>query len=124
MARPKKNSAATRPHVVAFRLNDAENARLQAEAAAEGLARNDIARAKVIGPRASARVSAGRFAVPAESPALFELRQQLTRVGVNLNQIARRFHMSGEHEPDELKSACRELDSIFKALLSAIHETV
>ena len=31
--------------------------------------------------------------------------------------------LNGEHEPEELKSACRELDGIFKALLSAIHET-
>ncbi len=117
MPRPKKTAASTRPHVVAFRLNDAEKARLQDEAAAAGMALNDAARAKVTGATASVRFSAKRRQAPAENPALFELRQQLTRVGVNLNQIARRLHMTGEHEPQELKHACRDLDELFRALL-------
>ena len=117
MARPKKKTAATRPHVVAFRLNDAEQARLDAEAAAAGLAPNDIARAKVTGARSSVRLSSRRTEPQAESPALFQLRQELTRVGVNLNQIARRLHMTGEHEPAELRNACRDLDELLRALL-------
>jgi hypothetical protein len=116
MARPKKQTA-TRPHVVAFRLNDAERARLQRDADASGLAPNDVARAKVTGTHASVRLSSRRAESQAESPAMFELRQQLMRVGVNLNQIARRFHMSGEHEPDELKNSCRELDAVLRAVL-------
>ena len=117
MARPKKRTAATRPHVVAFRLNDAERARLAAEAAAAGLAPNDVARAKVTGARVlRTPLVAGARQPPAESPAMFELRQQLTRVGVNLNQIARRLHMTGEHEPDELKNACRELDAMLRRI--------
>lgn len=117
MPRPKKSPAATRPHVVAFRLNATEHAQLQCEADAAGMATSDVARAKVTGARSSVRFGSKRRSAPAESPALFALRQQLTRVGVNLNQIARHLHMSGEHEPEELKNACRDLDELFRALL-------
>lgn len=117
MARPKKSAAAARPHVVAFRLNDAERARLDAEANAAGMAPADVARAKVTGARAAVRRLRARTAGHADSPAMFELRQQLTRVGVNLNQIARRLHMTGEYEPEELRNCCRDLDELLRALL-------
>lgn len=116
MPRPKKSAAISRSHVVAFRLNDAEMARLRSEADAAGMAASDTARRKVTGTRAALRVLAAR--ANAEPPAAFELRQQLVRVGVNLNQIARRLHMSGEYEPDELKAACRSLDEVLQKLLS------
>lgn len=117
MARPKKSAATARPHVLAFRLSDAELARLQSEADAAGMAPSDAARAKVTGARSSVRFASKRSGPPVESRALFELRQQLTRAGVNLNQIARRLHMTGDHEPEELRNACRDLDELFRALL-------
>jgi hypothetical protein len=117
MARPKKSAADARPHVVAFRLNDAEMALLRSEADASGMAASETARAKVTRARASARFGATRRSAAPESQAMFELRQQLVRVGVNLNQIARRLNMTGEHEPDELRNACRDLDALFRLLL-------
>jgi hypothetical protein len=117
MARPKKSADAARSHVVAFRLNDAEMARLRSEADAAGEAAGETARAKVTGAGPSVRFASKRRSGPTESPAMFELRRQLMRVGVNLNQIARHLHMSGEHEPEELRNACRDLDDLFRALL-------
>jgi hypothetical protein len=120
MSRPKKSAPDTRPHVVAFRLNDAELARLQSEAGAAGVAASDAARAKVTGAGVAVRLgrSPRRATPPPESPAMFQLRQELSRVGVNLNQIARRLHMTGEHQPDELKDACRDVDEILRRMLA------
>lgn len=116
MARPKKPHAKTRPRVVAFRLNDEEFARLRFEADANGLRPTEVARAKVIG-RFTVPVSKATEGPAPEPPALFALRNEVARVGVNLNQIARRLNMTGAHEPDELAAACWAANEVLRRIL-------
>lgn len=113
--RPVKAAEEKRPHVVSFRLTNAEKAQLENEAAAAGLALNECARVKTTCAGAPA-VSAPH----AEPPGAFELRQQLIRVGNNMNQIARQLNQKGEYEPQELKSASHELGEIFRRILAEI----
>ncbi len=117
MARPRKPAEETRPHVVSFRLTDAEMAQLEKEAAAAGTVPNECARLKTIGGRAPGRRRQAQEsgAVPEVS---FELRQELRRVGVNMNQIARRLNMIGEHEPEELAEASRRVEQVLNQILT------
>ena len=119
MARPKKPTTETRPHVVSFRLTDIEMAQLEKEATAAGLVPNECARLKTIGGHAPGKRKKERE----EEHRLelsFELRQELRRVGVNMNQIARRLNMTGEHEPEELASASKRIDEIITHILAGM----
>jgi Bacterial mobilisation protein (MobC) len=117
MARPKKPADKTRPHVVSFRLTDEEMARLEREAAALGTVPNECARLKTVGGRAPGKGKPAREAGRVLEVS-FELRQELRRVGVNMNQIARRLNMTGEHEPEELAEASRRVEEIITQLLT------
>ena len=115
--RPKKPRAEKRAHIVSFRLTASQMAKLHTDAAAIGLEPNECARVKTTGRAVSARIS---FGPQAEPPHLFELRQQLVRVGVNMNQIARQLNMTGEHEPDALREASQHLNEILRRLLDSV----
>ena len=114
MGRPKKTSAQTRPHVVSFRLNAEEMAQLRKEAEEAGLEPGERARMKAVRVRG---VAGGPATRRPSSPEAFELRQELRRIGVNMNQIARRLNMTGEHEPEELREASKHLDEVFLRML-------
>lgn len=119
MARPKKPTNETRPHVVSFRLTDIEMAQLEKEAVAAGLVPNECARLKTLespAPGKRKKEREGRR----ELQVSFELRQELRRVGVNMNQIARRLNMTGEHEPEELASASKRVDEIITHILAGM----
>lgn len=115
MPRPRKKVEQARRHVVKFLLTAAEYAALSAQALSAGMDVNDYARTKATG-RAARRLSAS----PAEPPGTHELRQQLIRVGVNMNQIARQLNMTGEHEPAELQAASQHLERIFERILADV----
>lgn len=119
MARPRKPTDETRPHVVSFRLTDAEMARLQEEAAAASTVPNEYARLKTVGGRAPGQRRKGREAGRGLEVS-FELRQELRRMGVNMNQIARRLNMTGEHEPEELASASKRVDEVITTILAGM----
>jgi len=103
--------------MVSFRLTDAEMAQLEKEAAAAGTVPNECARLKTVGGRAPAKRRSAREAGPVLEVS-FELRQELRRVGVNMNQIARRLNMTGEHEPEELTQASRRVEEIITQILT------
>src|SRR5688572_10496029 len=114
MARPLKSHNQARAHRVIFRVDDAALDALRAGGGRNvGLSLTEWAGAKVIGGRVSVQLGSA----PQESPGLFQLRQELSRVGVNLNQIARRLNMTGELRPDELTDCCVHLDEILRRLL-------
>jgi DNA-binding transcriptional regulator YiaG len=116
MARPKKERDETRPHRIIFRLTGAEMKQLRQQAEAAGVSPHEYARMLATGAAgAQARVT-GR----AEPPGAFELRQQLIRVGNNMNQIARRLNARDEYQPDELRTASRDLDQIFRRMLDGV----
>jgi len=119
MARPKKPTDEARRHIITFRLTNAEMDQLEKESVASGTVPNECARLKTTGGPAPG----ARKKVRAERPRLevsFDLRQELRRVGVNMNQIARRLNMIGEHEPAELVSATRRVDEILAKILTGL----
>jgi hypothetical protein len=126
-ADPKRNPAPPgrplkgrqrRERVIRFRVTKAEFDAFRKEGAPAGLSPHECARLKATGgaplplPPAYARAQ-----VEPEPPGMFELRQELRRVGVNMNQIARSLHMTGEHEPGELREASQHLNEIFARIL-------
>lgn len=48
----------------------------------------------------------------------FETRNELRRIGVNLNQIARVLNAGGEHDSDDLSTLCGKLDNLFDMWLN------
>jgi hypothetical protein len=103
--------------VVSFRLTDAEMARLEKEAAAAETVPNECARLKTVSRRVPGKRKPAREAGHVLEVS-FELRQELRRVGVNMNQIARRLNMTGEHEPEELAEASRRVEEIIIRILA------
>ena len=77
---------------------------------------NECARLKTIGGRAPGKREEERKAGRGLEVS-FELRQELRRVGVNMNQIARRLNMTGEHEPEALASASKRVDELITHIL-------
>lgn len=114
MPRPKKPQDERLRRIIKFRVTDAEFDALRREAEAVGLSAHECARMKATGTMPVVVSSA-----QAEPPGMFELRTELRRVGVNMNQIARRLNMSGEHYPDELRDASKHLDEILLEILAA-----
>lgn len=115
MPRPKKTATDARSHVISFRLTDSERGRLQSEADVAGVPANDLARFKVTDGRVRLRV---QTPASGQAPGTTAILQQLTRVGVNLNQIARKLNTLDQHEPAELRQACNDLDEILRRLLA------
>jgi Bacterial mobilisation protein (MobC) len=119
MPRPKKAIADSRRHILKFRVTDIELAGLRRQGEAAGLSPHECARLKACyGP---AKAERGSPALPATAPDVFgfELRQDLRRVGVNLNQIARKLNTLDEHEPAELREVCATLNEILGRILAA-----
>ena len=120
MARPKKPAAQARRHVVKFLLTDAEMLQLRRQADALGVEPNECARVKATDGAAPAWPEQRTAAHPLFP---FELRQDLRRVGVNINQIARVLNTTGEHHPDELREASADLGRIFRLMLADAAQT-
>lgn len=112
--RPPKAADRQRRHVIRFRVTNAELDALRTEGAAAGLSPHECARLKATG---GASLPPSGVGAQVEPPGMFELRQELRRVGVNMNQIARSLHMTGEHFPDELRDAGQHLNEIFTRML-------
>ena len=113
MARPQKADADRLGHVVAFRVSAKQAARLARDAAAAGLKPPEYARMATLG-----RPLAARLPAPAIPPNTipFAVADQLRRIGVNLNQIARLSHMGVEHE-----TALLDLMTEIREMLTEIH---
>jgi hypothetical protein len=115
LGRPKKAAPELRARRVNFRVDDAELTALRSRAKAAGLSLSEFARVQVTGHAAS---KASARAAVLESPEAFALRQEIGRVGVNLNQITRRLHTTGEHEPAELRDVCATLNLLMRRILA------
>ncbi len=91
MARPRKQTAAKRHHVISFRLTPEEHANLAERAARTGQNLGDFVRASAF---------KSRVVVSEAPPALpVEVLAELNRIGVNLNQIARVANATGNIPP-------------------------
>lgn len=90
MARPKKQETDGRFHHITLRLSEAEY-QLVMEAAEEmGLSRSGYIRKILLDKPAVIR-----YEIVADMPELRKLTAELGKIGSNLNQIAKFFHMGG-----------------------------
>lgn len=113
MARPHKQAPEKRAHVVSFRSTEADYAHLTARATAAGLSLSDYAyhAAKGMKPR----VVQSRPTLP------FAAIEELRRIGVNLNQLARIANATGEM-PARLDPALEQLQEILGTVMGLMDD--
>lgn len=102
MARPRKDPAEQRTETLGIRLTPAERLQLDQAASAAGLTPSEYARRLALQGRVAIRQSR------ALDPAVFE---ELRRIGVNLNQLARVANSSGQ-VPAGLAAACEAVERV------------
>jgi len=105
MARPQIDPAEKRTQTIGVRLSPNEIVRVTELADAAGLT--------VAGFMRSAALKHRVTVVQSIAPD-FDMRDQVRRIGVNLNQIARVLNAGGEVEPPDLSQALADLDMLFK----------
>ena len=103
MARPKKAPDAKRDLRVAFRLSAPDAEALGARAKAAGLPVSAYARTMALG---------GTVRIVRSAEPDFALLDQLRRIGVNLNQLAREQHRRGGSDPDYLHHLCERIETL------------
>ena len=104
MARPKKHADQQKSATVIFRITQSESLRLSHKAAAMGVSVNALARQMALGGSETVQVRTHNHADPA-------LIQQLHHIGVNLNQITKRFHITG-NTPRHLETLCKRINAL------------
>ncbi len=109
MPRPKKDTDERRSEALAFRLTPAERLRVEHAAIEAGLSASEYAREQTLNGRI---VMEQRIAL---DPAVFD---QLRRIGVNLNQLARIANQS-KQAPPELARACAAVEEFLMRELDA-----
>ena len=95
--------------ILAIRVSPIDLAKIDSKVAASNKTFSDFARAALLGKR---------VAVQKSDVVDFETRNELRRIGVNLNQIAKALNSRKSHIPDELTEACRKLDLVFDKWLN------
>lgn len=107
MARPRKDPTDKRTAQVAVRLSSVEIARLQEKAEQAHTNVTAFVRAAALGKPVTVRQAASDF----------ETRQELRRIGVNLNQIAKALNARQQALPASLVACCDKLDTLFDRML-------
>lgn len=108
MPRPKSDSQAIKSEVLKLRLSASDRVALQAKAEAASTTVAAFMRASALG----AEIRVTRTTVPD-----FETRDELRRIGVNLNQIARSLNARKSVPPAQLIALCEKLDALFDTWL-------
>jgi hypothetical protein len=109
MARPKKADDAKRECIVTLRCTEAERAALQSKAAAVSMTQGAYLREMAI---------SGRVVVKQTTAPDFELVNQMRKIGVNLNQIAKVANATGAM-PATLSHTLTEVETALFRLLKA-----
>jgi uncharacterized protein (DUF1778 family) len=107
MARPKIDPTARRTEQINLRLSPVEAARLQEQAELARTSVTAFVRAAAMGQSVTVR----------EAATDFETRQELRRIGVNLNQIAKALNARQQGLPASLIACCEKLDTLFDRML-------
>ncbi|WP_424973331.1 plasmid mobilization protein [Dinoroseobacter sp. S76] len=109
MARPKIDPALRRTAQVNVGLSPTELATIKAKADRAGTNVTAFIRASAVGKTVTVQETTGPG---------FEDRQELRRIGVNLNQIAKALNARQEALPASLIECCEKLDRIFDVWLA------
>lgn len=87
-----------------IRLSPVELATIEGKASAAKTSLTEFVRAAALGKRMTVRQAQSTD---------FETRQELRRIGVNLNQIAKALNAGRGHDTGELSALCQKLDAVF-----------
>ena len=109
MARPKIDPVDRRTEQVNLALSPIELGKLKAKASQADKTVTAFVRAAALGQR----VSVTKSTAPD-----FATRDELRRIGVNLNQIAKALNARQDGLPASLVSACEKLDTLFDQWLN------
>lgn len=109
MARPRKEPDELRSDTLAFRLTPSERVRLEHTASSAGVSASEYARSQALNGRVTVRKTTSL------DHATFD---ELRRIGVNLNQLARLAN-SGHYVPAEVARAAYALECILARELGA-----
>lgn len=90
MARPKKEKDISHPHHITLRLSEIEYELVMDRVKESGLSRSEYLRRQII--NGSFEI---RYEIVADMPELERIGSELGKIGTNLNQIAKYFHMGG-----------------------------
>lgn len=104
MARPKKSPLDAKTEQVSIRLSPLELADLQGKA--------DDAKTNVTAFVRAAAIGQQLKVIKSTAPDFLD-RNEVRRIGVNLNQIARSLNEGRGHAPAELIALCEKLDTLF-----------
>ena len=107
MARPKKPTSDKREQWIKARVSPAEHAELLVRAAGAGLSPSEFLRRAAL---------SGEVVVEQPREGDFETVDQLRRIGVNLNQLARVANRTG-YMPDGLEEALARVDQLLDRMI-------
>jgi hypothetical protein len=117
--RRKRRPNRTSRHQTTHRWNDADYARLLADAERTGLTVSSYIRSRVL----AAPTTRARKQVPIDYSALAVALRAFTKVAVNINQIARYLNMGGIPVPEELATAATRVDASRTEVMAAMGRT-
>ncbi len=103
-------------HQTTHRWNDADYARLLADAERAGLTVSSYIRSRVL----AAPTMRARKVPPVDYAAFAAALRAFTKAGINLNQIARHLNMGGIPIPHEVASLAMRLDADRLAIMAAM----
>jgi hypothetical protein len=120
-ASPSRKRPPTRRsrHRTTERWNDADYARLLAEAERAGLTLGSYIRSRVL----AAPTTRARKQAPVDYSALAVALRAFTKVAVNINQIARYLNTGGIPIPEELEAAAMRIDASRMEVMAAMGRT-
>lgn len=107
MARPKKQTDDKRAQWIKARVSPAEHALVLTRACSAGLVPSDFVRTCAL---------SSQIVVAEGTAGDFELTDQLRRIGVNLNQLARVANVTG-YMPDGLEEALAKMNHLFDRMI-------
>lgn len=108
MARPKLDPTERKTEQINLRLSPVELSTLARKADAAGTTVTAFTRSAALGKTVKA---------PPQSSVDFETRQELRRIGVNLNQIAKHLNAGRAVPVDVIAQTCTKLDSLFDRIM-------
>ncbi len=109
MARPRKQVEQKRTRVIAFRVTDDEYASIERRAHKADIDIGDFVRHAALRKR---------ITKPQTAPANFEAVNQLRRIGVNFNQIARALNSGGGSLPSSFHALCERVEALLGTLFA------
>lgn len=113
IARPRLSPAEKRTEILQIRVSPIERAKIEAKADQANLVMSEYLRAIALKPRVTIKQTRDLD---------FDTRQELRRVGVNLNQIAKAMNAGQHGLPVSLAQTTEKLDAIFDVIYANLTE--